>query len=84
MVGRPSPDALASLKADLSSRVALRSPAQPCPHRPCEAVGRMLRTLPTAACMRPRRQIFFDYLARAYQLFLAGEDDTSALEEQAG
>jgi len=44
----------------------------------------MLRTLPTAACVRPRRQIFFDYLARAYQLFLAGEDDTSALEEQAG
>ena len=36
------------------SKVSLqpRRPAQPCPHRPCEAVGRMLRTLPTAACVR--------------------------------
>lgn len=42
-----------------------------CPHSP---------PLPAFA----HRQIFFDYLARAYQLFLAGEDDTSALEEQAG
>ena len=27
-------------------------------------------------------KIFFDYLARAYQMFLAGEDDTSELEDQ--
>jgi hypothetical protein len=58
-------------------------PAQPCPvapRRPCEALGRTLRTLHTTGLCR--RQIFFDYLARAYQLFLGGEDDTSPLEEQ--
>ena len=27
-------------------------------------------------------QIFFDYLERAYQLFLSGQDDMSQLEEQ--
>ena len=62
-----------------------RSSRLPCPAlprrcRPCEALGRELRTLHTTGTCR--WQIFFDYLARAYQLFLGGEDDTSPLEEQ--